>query len=265
MIAERAAAECCTICLNMTPENAAAVQPEPAGMGEFSRIVGVFFEPAKTFGDIAQRPSWILPMILAILAGLGFAMAVGQRVGWERIVHQQMDASSRMQQMPAAQRDQTLALQVKIMPVTFYAGAVLGAPVVSVIVAAVLLGITAIMSAGLRFKQVFAAVVWSGLPRMIAAILTIVVIFLKNPDDFNLRNPLAFNPGAFMDPNSGSKFVYALATSLDLFTIWTLLLLATGLKAAAGKKLTFTGAFVAVFVPWAVVVLGGAAIAGAFS
>jgi hypothetical protein len=43
----------------MTPENAAAVDPQPAGMGEFSRIVGVFFEPKKSFADIAQRPTWI--------------------------------------------------------------------------------------------------------------------------------------------------------------------------------------------------------------
>jgi hypothetical protein len=44
-----------------------------------------------------------------------------------------------------------------------------------------------------------------------------------------------------------------------------IVLMATGLKAAAGKKLTFTGALVAVLLPWAIVVLGKAAIAGAFS
>jgi hypothetical protein len=87
-------------------------------------------------------------------------------------------------------------------------------------------------------------------------------MFLKNPDDYNVQNPLAFNLGAFFDPNSGSKFVYSLASSLDLFVIWTILLMATGLKAAAGKKLTFTGAMVAVVAPWAIVVIGKAAIAG---
>jgi hypothetical protein len=133
------------------------------------------------------------------------------------------------------------------------------------VVAAVLLGITAIMSAGLRFKQVFAVVAWGGLPRVISSILAVVVVFLKNPDEFNIRNPLAFNVGAFMDPNGSSKFMYALATSIDLFSIWTILLLATGLKAAAGKKLSFTGALVAVVTPWALLVLCTSALAGAFS
>jgi hypothetical protein len=233
-------------------------------MGEFSRIVGVFFEPGKTFADIAQRPSWIVPMILLILAGIGFTMALSQRIGWDRVIRQQNEASSRVQQMSPEQREQAVAVQMKIMPATYYGASVVGAPIFAIIVAAVLLGITAMKSAGLRFKQVFAVVLWGSLPRVIAGILTVVVIFLKNPDDFNIRNPLAFNVGAFMDPNSGSKFMYTLATSLDLFTIWTILLLATGLKAAAGKKLSFTGALVAVVTPWAVVVLAGSAVAGMF-
>jgi hypothetical protein len=100
---------------------------------------------------------------------------------------------------------------------------------------------------------------------VISSILAVVVVFLKNPDEFNIRNPLAFNVGAFMDPNGSSKFMYALATSIDLFSIWTILLLATGLKAAAGKKLSFTGALVAVVTPWALLVLCTSALAGAFS
>jgi hypothetical protein len=171
-----------------------------------------------------------------------------------------------MQQMTPEQKEQTLAVQMKFAAVGGYAGAIMGVPIYDLIVAAVLLGIAGgIMSGGMRFKQVFAIVCYSGLPGVISAILTVVVIFLKNPDDFNLQNPLAFNPAAFMDPNTTSKFVYSLAGSLDLFVIWTILLMATGLKAAAGKKLTFAGALIAVVAPWAVVVLGKAALAGVFS
>ena len=250
----------------MTPENAAAVDPQPAGMGEFSRIVGVFFEPTKAFTDIAQRPSWIVPMILVILAVIGVTTVISQRIGWDRVFRHQAETNSRMQQMPADQKEQAVAMQVEFASVGGYAGAIVGVPLYDVVVAAVLLGIAGgIMSGGMRFKQVFAVVCYSGLPGVISAILTIVVIFLKNPDDFNLQNPLAFNVGAFMDPNTASKFAYSVASSLDLFVIWTILLMATGLKAAAGKKLTFTGALVAVVVPWLVVVLGKAAMAGVFT
>ena len=103
------------------------------------------------------------------------------------------------------------------------------------------------------------------LPRVISGILAIVVMFIKNPDDFNLQNPLAFNLGAFMEPppNSG-KFIYSLATSIDLFTIWSILLLAVGISVAA-RKVPFSKALILVVTPWIILVLLGAALAGAFS
>ena len=235
-------------------------------MGEFSRIVGVFFEPKKAFTDIAQRPSWIVPLILVILCAMGVTTAISQRIGWERVFRHQNEASARYQQAPPEQRDQILAAQMKFAAVGGYAGALLALPIMDIVIAAVLLGIAGgIMSGGMRFKQVFAIVCYSGLPGVISSILAVVVIFLKNPDEFNLTNPLAFNVGAFMDPTSSSKFMYSLASSMDLFVFWTIFLLATGLKAAAGKKLTFTGALVAVVVPWAILVLCKSALAGAFS
>jgi hypothetical protein len=205
-------------------------------------------------------------MVLVILAVIGVTATISQRIGWERILRHQNETNSRMQQMDPAQREQAVAMQMKFAPVVGYVGAIVGVPIVDVVIAAVLLGIAGgLMGGGMRFKQVFAIVSYSGMPGLVSAVLSIVVIFLKNPDDYNVQNPLAFNVGAFMDPNTASKFLYSLGSSLDLFVIWTMLLMATGLKAAAGKKLTFTGALVAVLLPWAVVVLGKAAIAGAFA
>ena len=90
-------------------------------------------------------------------------------------------------------------------------------------------------------------------------------MFLKKPDDFNLMNPLAFNPGAFMDPVNSSKFTYTIASALDLFAIWGIILTAIGLKAAAGKRLSMAGAFTARIIPWAIFVLFGASMAAMFS
>lgn len=249
----------------MSPVNEPEPEPQPAGMGAFSRLTGVFFEPTKTFEDIAQRPSWIVPLVVVILSALAVSFAISSHLGWDRVMRHQLEMSPRTAQMTAEQREQAIQLQVKIASVSTYAGPIIGVPLYYLIIAGILLGITAIMSAGLKFKQVYAIVCYSGLPGLISAALLIAVMFLKNPDEFNLSNPLAFNPGAFMDPMSGSKFVYSVASSLDLFTIWTILLIATGIKAAAGKKVSFGGALCAVALPWAVWVLGKAAVAGVFS
>jgi hypothetical protein len=254
----------------MTPENASAVEPEPTQMGEFSRLTGVFFEPGKTFADIAERPRWLVPLLLVIVAGVAFYYLYGQHVGWERFLRHQMETSARvqqqMEQIPAAQRDAAIAMQTKFVGIGYYFVTIVMVPLMCVISAAIVLGIASgMMSAGVKFKQVFAVVCYAGLPGILKHALATVVMFLKSPDDFNLVNPLAFNPAAFMDPINSSKFLYTLATSLDLFTIWGILLTAIGVQAAAGKRLSFGGALFAVALPWAVLVLGGAWLAAKFS
>ena len=254
----------------MTPEAVLPPEPAPQGMGGFSRITGVFFEPGKTFADIGRKPSWFLPLVLIILAGLAFFMASGQHVGWDRILRQQMATNARLQQqmdqIPAEQRENRLAMQAKFTGIGYYVSAVVIIPIVMMISAAILLGLTSMMSAGLRYKQVFAIVCFASLPLLVKHILSIIVVFLKNPDDFNITNPLAFNVAAFMDPISSSKFLYVIAVSFDLFAIWTMVLTAIGLSAAAGKKrLSFGGAMFAVCIPWVVFVLFGASMASMFS
>jgi hypothetical protein len=152
------------------------------------------------------------------------------------------------------------------MGIGYYFGTIVGVPIMYLISAAIVLGIASgLMSAGVKFKQVFAIVCYAGLPGILKHALAIVVMFLKSPDEFNLVNPLAFNPAAFMDPISTPKFLYTVAMALDVFTIWGILLTAVGLKAAAGKRLSFAGALFAVALPWAVLVLLGATMAGIFS
>jgi hypothetical protein len=224
----------------------------------------VFFEPGKTFADIGRRPTWIAPVLLLIAAALLVTIVMSKKIGMEQIIRQQMESNPRTAQMPAEQREQLIATQARIGGMVAYAIPVF-IPVFYVIVSGVLMAFTAMMSAGLRFKQVFAVVCHANLPGVVSAILTVVVIFLKNPTDFNSQNPLAFNPAAFMDPTSSSKFLYSLASSFDLFSFWVIFLMATGFSAAAGKRLSFGKALTAVLIPWAIYVLGKSALAGAFS
>src|ERR1039458_5582914 len=212
-------------------------------MGEFSRLSGVFFEPGKAFADIAERPRWLVPLLLIIVAAVAFYVVYGQHIGWQTFVQDMMDNNARMQQqmqsLSPEQRAQSLAVQQKIYPIMYYVGPVFGLPLMYIVSSAILLGIASgLMSAGVRFKQIFAIECYAGLVGIVSKLLGIVVIFLKNPEQFNLMNPLAFNPGAFMDQKTAAKFTYTLASGLDLFVIWALILTAVGLKAAAGKKLS---------------------------
>jgi hypothetical protein len=94
--------------------------------------------------------------------------------------------------------------------------------------------------------------------------LSVVVMFLKNPEDFDLKNPLMSNLGALFEPDMPNKFIHSLAASLDVFVIWVILLMAAGLKAAGGKRFSFGSALFSVVLPWGVFVLGRAALTAIF-
>jgi len=249
----------------MTPENLPPPESTPAPMSEFSRIAGVFFEPAKTFEDVAARPRWLVPLLLVIFMTVVYMVTFSQRIGWERMMRQRFESTSAGAQLTEEQKEQRVAMAARFAPIGGFAGALVGLPVTYLLESAILLGIVAgMLSAPVKFKQVFAVVCYSGLLALISVPLSIAVMFLKNPDDFNMQNPLMFNPGAFLDPLSGSKFMYSLASSLDLFSFWAIFLVATGLKAAGGRRLSFGGALMAVIAPWAIYVLGKSALAGVF-
>lgn len=240
--------------------------PQPQGMSEAARLAGVFFEPAKTFEDVAERPNFWVPLILVTAVTLLFAVLFAQHVGFERMLRHQFEMSSRTAQLTPEQREMQLQMALKFTPPMFFGGILLGVPIGNLVWAAILLGIVkGMMSVPVRLKQIYAIVCYAGLPTLIMTVLTMAVMFLKSPDDFNIQNPLVFNPGAFMDPTTTSKFVYSLASSLDLFRFWVMALVGIGLKAAGGRNLSMGGAMTAVFLPWAIWTLVVAFFAGLFS
>ena len=206
-------------------------------MSEGSRLLGVFFEPGKTFADIAERPRWLVPLLIGILSAVLLIYLFNRHVGWESTLERAMDNNRFVQQLPPEQRQIAFDRQLRLMPVFSYLGAILGFPITLLLAA----GLATVIIRGLlgtpiRFVQAFAAMAYAFLPRVVYAGLSISVMFLKNPDEFDLQNAFASNPGAFMDPQKSSRFLYTVASQLDVFSIWVILLVAVGLKAAGGKR-----------------------------
>jgi hypothetical protein len=244
---------------------AATVQADATPMSEVSRLINVFFEPKKAFADIAQRPRWVVPLLIAILFGAGYLYAFNKHIGWESYLHRLFDTNPQVQRLSADQRERAFQLQLRVVPMTSIAGAVVFPPLMFLVGAAIALGIVkGLMGAPIRFSQAFAVFAYSWLPHSVYLVLSTVVMFLTpHPEDFDLQNGFFSNPGAFMDPMTANKFLRVLASNLDVFVIWILLLIATGLKAAGGKKLSFGGALFAALLPFAVYVLLRAAAAAA--
>lgn len=246
----------------MTPESSS--DNAAPRMSEASRIPGVLFDPKKAFADIAAWPTWIVPVILSAIVGVLFIYMFTTKVGWLRYFTQLAEISKKMQQMDAATRENTINMQVKFGAIFGYVFGVIGPVLMALITGGVVLLMCKMTDVALTFKQLFAMSAWASLPRVVAGVLAIVVMTM-NPENFNLQNPLAFNLGHYMEPppNSGT-FLYSIATSIDLFTIWSILLLAIGISAAA-RKVSLGKAVMLVATPWIVWVLVSSGFGAMFS
>jgi hypothetical protein len=246
----------------MTPEASSNNAAPP--LGEVGRITGVFIDPKKAFADIAAKPGWIVPIMLLVVAYLAFMYCFTTHVGWEHSMRQAMETNSRVQQMDPQQREAALQMQLKFAPIGAYVVGPIAIVVVALIMAGVLLMVCKMMGASISFKQMFGISAYAMLPGLVSSVLTIIVIFTQNPENFNLQNPIAFNVGHYLEPPPNTaKALYSLATSIDLFSFWTILLLAVGISVTA-KKFPFSKALVAVVVPWVILVALKAGWAGLF-
>jgi hypothetical protein len=96
-------------------------------------------------------------------------------------------------------------------------------------------------------------------PWILYSLLFVLILYLKTPGTVDLDNPIATNLGAFL-PESTPKALMSLGKSLDIFSVWTLLLLSVGFAAVNPKKLKGKSLSIAVAV-WAIYVaikMGGA-------
>lgn len=234
-------------------------------MSEGARLAGVFLEPGKTFADIAARPRWWVPMLLLILMASGSTYAFSKHVGWERFIRRTLESNSRAMSLPADRREQVIAKAAQVASVSGPLVAIVWPPLSTFLTAAILLLVFKVaMSAELAYAQALAITAYAFLIRALFAALTTIVIFLKSPYDFQLENPLVFNIGAFLNPERTSKWMLNLATSIDLFDIWIVLLLATGF-AAADRRVSWGKAFGTVAMLWALTAASKAVWTGIWS
>ncbi len=240
---------------------------EPAPLSEGQRLADVFFAPSKTFTDLRRNASWWAPFLIMAIVSLLFVYTVDQKVGFRKVVDNQLQAqpkqADRIERLPADQRERALQQQVTVTKAISYSFFIL-ISVWNVIVAAVLLATLKFgVGAEVKFKTLLAVVFYSSLPGLLKSLLAIVSILAGVAGDgFTLQNPVATNPGYFVD-RAAHPALASLLTSFDIFTFWVLALAAIGITCIS--KVKRGTAFAVVFGWFAVLVLIGFGATLAFS
>lgn len=238
---------------------------EEKPLSEAERVVDTFIAPTKTFTDLRRSSNWLVPWLLMAITSVALVAVVDKKIGMQKVVDNQFalmpKIAEQIDKLPAEKRSDAISSAVSRTRFMSYAYPVTILIVLSII-AAVLLGTFNFgLATELKFNQCLAICMYASLPGIIKGLLAILTIYLGGGESFTFQNPVLSNLSAFVDPSS--HFLYAIATSLDFFAIWMMILTGIGLSCLSRVKLSICLGIV--FGWWAVLVLGGASISAAFS
>jgi hypothetical protein len=245
--------------------------PEPVAenpsLSEPERLINTFFAPSKTFTDLRRNASWWVPFLIIAVVSMLFVYVVDSKVGFRKVAENQIQAqpkqADRIDRLPADQREKTMQQQVtftKIFSYTFSVTMLIWYAIVAgVLLATLKFG----AGADVKFKTLFALCIYASIPGLLKSLLAILPLLAGvSSDSFTFQNPVATNPGYFID-RAAHPVLGSLLTSFDIFTIWTLALAAIGITCIT--KVKRGTAFAVVFGWFGVLVLLGVGFAEAFA
>jgi hypothetical protein len=256
------------------PQDIPVVQ-EPARLGPLQRLIGTLFSPGETFEDVNRKPTWIAPILIAMITVLAstFFFQWYVKPDWDQIMRSQI--KKRMERSGQTLTEEQLQQQVgfgktiaKFAPVI----AVVVTPVIYLILAGVYALGLMFIQAKTTFLKILSVVAWSNAATgIVATVVTWSSLFVRDEEGLRSIDPtkpetvVPSNLAAFLDPGTSAP-IRALAGSLDIFTIWILVLLIIGFAAIAGSRKITTGKTATVvfgiWVVWVLIKVGWAAVFG---
>jgi hypothetical protein len=211
------------------PPFASKPEPPTIEMSTAATLSGIFFEPGRVFEALRSRPRFLAAGLILLLVTIGLTAAVYQRIDMGQYIREKMEKSSRSASQTPEQRE----MGVKFGKIAGAVGIPISVPITVAAGAALyLLGVMA-FGGSITYKKSLSVWVYSSLPpSILAAIVAVLVLFLKAPDQIDPEHLLVTNPGAFMGPDS-SPVLVALLGQFDLLRFYGLFLAALGLQKLA--------------------------------
>lgn len=239
------------------PSAAGAAAPrEPRRMSSVARIFGAFYSPGATFEDIAREPHFILCWVVIAAASVFGSYTLLTRFGAYGLARQALLARPQAQTLSAAQLQAQLATAAKILPIQMYAAPVF-VVLMLLLLGAIFLGAeNFLLGQQVKYKPMLATVSHAMLPVFaLYSLAGAAVLWLRaDPNTARFDNLLGSNPAFYLDPSSIGPVWNAFLEHFDLFSFWTIGLLALGMT-KLGAKVKFGSALAVVVGLWLLYVL----------
>ncbi|HTO94018.1 MAG TPA: YIP1 family protein [Bacteroidota bacterium] len=258
--------------MNETP----APPTEPVKQMSFTdKLAGIFSSPGDVYENVRQTPptssNWFLPVVILVVIGLimAYVLTTNPTLAdqMKRIASEQMEkglqkqiAAGKMTQEQANQaRDQMESFGSKGPLIFSYVSAVVG-PFLLVFIPGLVYWLLGkwVMKVSVPFMKVAEVV---GLTLFIASLESIITLILQIGMNSVFASP---SLAIFISNFSLDNTMHALASKINIFTIWTLIVTSIGLARLFMKDMPKVLVLVfALWILWTVItVFGGAALRG---
>lgn len=209
-------------------------------MTSLRRVVSVLFSPGKTFQEIAERPTWAVVLVVLLAFGAASSAVVVSKIDpalQEQAIRDQLEGS---RGLSGAELDRATDQAMDVMAKTRPFWPVIGVIVmVAVYLLATLLlwgGVTLAGGERIGFVKAFSTTLHGLVPQAVLALVAIPVLLLNpgslDPEAARSGSVLASNLAVFA-PEGTSTVVLSLLSSVDFFSLWSLILLIVGFSVTA--------------------------------
>jgi hypothetical protein len=197
------------------------------------RILGVLLSPVETFRSIEARPTWVAPLLLLMILAGTVSFLVQTKLDPEEAVRAQV--SKMKVEISAKQLDKMIEDAENRTPATKALFAAIGSLVQAVLyafIAAVFLGMLRLFGSEIDFLRSFSVTLHGYMPQALALLLNIPLLVGRESVSFDeaTQGGILKSSLAALAPEDASSMLVALLGSVDLFSVWTVILLALGYR-----------------------------------
>jgi len=221
---------------------------EPGGAGLWEDFVDIFYAPSSVFARRSDG-KFGMPLLFLVLVGtvlFFLTKNATQPIMDAEFARRSADMLRKNPNLTAEQLSSGRGFFEMFSPIFFAVGitlSILGTGLV-------LWAVGKLFDAKESVAAAIMIATYAEVPRLVQILTNAAQGLIMSPEKLNSMNAVGFSLARFMDPDNVSQVLIALASRVDLFTIWITVLLAIGLH-VVGKIPKQQAAIVAA-ITWAV-------------
>jgi hypothetical protein len=231
----------------------------------WGRLIGALVAPGETFRSIAERPTWLPPLLVLALLGGAVGLVLQMRTDPEEMVRGQLEMvkvdlpQEQVDEMIEEAENRTTGAKIGLAAV----GAVLQPFLFAVLAVLFWIGFR-MFGSEMDYLRSLATTLHGYLPLALASLINLPLMFTRETLTFEE----AANGGVLVSslkalaPEDAPAVTEVLLGSIDLFTVWAMILLAIGYREVAKVSSAVASGIIILF--WLIFVLGKVGFAAAF-